>query len=103
MVAAMRGFRFGVQARGPMEAREWREFARRAEGLGYDILSVPDHFDRGPAPIVALASPHSMIGTVDDVVEKLVCRREELGISYIGLSADSMEEMAPVVARISGS
>lgn len=51
----MRRFRFGVQARGPMEAQQWREFARRAEGLGYDILSVPDHFDRGPAPMVALA------------------------------------------------
>ena len=48
-------FRFGVQARGPMEAVGWRELARRAEGLGYDILSVPDHFDRGPAPMVALA------------------------------------------------
>ena len=51
----------------------------------------------------ALASPHSMIGTVDEVVDKLVRQREELGISYIGLSADSMEEMAPVVARLAGT
>ena len=28
--------------------------ARRAEDLGYDILSVPDHFDGGLAPMVAL-------------------------------------------------
>ncbi len=51
----MRAFRFGVQARGPMEAGGWQELARQAEGLGYDVLSVPDHFDRGPAPMVALA------------------------------------------------
>ena len=51
----MRAFRFGVQARAPMEAGGWQELARQAEGLGYDILCVPDHFDRGPAPMVALA------------------------------------------------
>ena len=51
----MRAFRFGVQARGSTEARGWRELARRAEDLGYDILSLPDHFDRGLAPMVALA------------------------------------------------
>lgn len=51
----------------------------------------------------ALASPHSMIGTVDEVVDKLVRQREELGISYIGLSIESMEEMAPVVDRLAGT
>lgn len=51
----------------------------------------------------ALASPHSMIGTVEAVVDKLVLQREELGISYIGLSIESMEEMAPVVARLTGT
>ena len=48
-------FRFGVQARGFTDARQWRELARRAEGLGYDVLSVSDHFDGGLAPMVALA------------------------------------------------
>ncbi len=52
---AMRAFRFGVQCRGPIDAAGWRELARRVEGLGFDILSVPDHFDGGPAPMVALA------------------------------------------------
>ena len=51
----------------------------------------------------ALASPHSLIGTVDEVVDKLVRQREELGISYIGLSVESMEDMAPVVARLAGT
>ncbi|MCY4136280.1 MAG: LLM class flavin-dependent oxidoreductase [bacterium] len=117
----MRKFRFGVQARGFADAGEWRELARRAEGLGYDVFSLPDHFDQGPAPMVALAfaaeatttlrldadqalaSPHSMIGTVEEVVDKLVRQREELDISYIGLSIESMEDMAPVVARLAGT
>ena len=51
----MREFRFGVQARGVTDAEGWREMARRAEGLGYDVFSMPDHFDQGPAPMVALA------------------------------------------------
>ncbi|WP_420639644.1 TIGR03621 family F420-dependent LLM class oxidoreductase [Candidatus Poriferisocius sp.] len=51
----MRAFRFGVQAHGSMDARGWRELARRAEGLGYDTLCVPDHFEQGSAPLVALA------------------------------------------------
>ncbi|MCY3634862.1 MAG: TIGR03621 family F420-dependent LLM class oxidoreductase [bacterium] len=51
----MRRFRFGVQARRFADAGEWRELARRAEGLGYDVFSMPDHFDQGPAPMVALA------------------------------------------------
>lgn len=51
----------------------------------------------------ALASPHSLIGTVEEVVDKLVRQRDELGISYIGLSIESMEEMAPVVARLAGT
>ena len=51
----------------------------------------------------ALASPHSLIGTVEEVVDKLVRQREELGISYIGLSIESMDDMAPVVARLAGT
>ncbi len=48
-------FRFGVQARTLTDARGWRETARQAEELGYDIFCMPDHFDQGPAPMVALA------------------------------------------------
>jgi probable F420-dependent oxidoreductase len=36
--------------------REWREIARRAEGLGYSSLLVADHFGRQLAPMPALVS-----------------------------------------------
>ena len=44
-MAPPRPFRFGLQARGASSGREWLELARRAEGLGYSSLTMPDHFD----------------------------------------------------------
>ncbi len=38
-----RPFRFGVQLAGLRDARDWTEQARRAEALGYDIVTMPDH------------------------------------------------------------
>ena len=36
-------FRFGVQAPGAPDRRAWADLARKAEDLGYDVLSVADH------------------------------------------------------------
>jgi probable F420-dependent oxidoreductase len=57
----------------------------------------------GLSPEAALASPHALAGTVDQLVEQLEERRERWGISYIGLSAASLDEMAPVIARLAGT
>ncbi len=56
----------------------------------------------GLTPEEARHSPHALAGSVDGVVEQLEARREEFGISYLGFSAASMDEMAPVVARLAG-
>lgn len=54
-----RPFRFGVQVGSTGSAEEWREAARRAEALGYDILLAPDHiggrFAYAPALMAAAA------------------------------------------------
>jgi probable F420-dependent oxidoreductase len=50
-----------------------------------------------------LASPHVLIGSVDQVCERLAQLREEFGISYICMSASSADAFAPVVARLSGT
>jgi len=42
-----RPFRFGLAVIEPGSAEAWREKARRAEALGYDILLVPDHIGNG--------------------------------------------------------
>jgi probable F420-dependent oxidoreductase len=45
-----RPFRFGLQAMRAESARQWRDIARRAEGLGYSTLLVADHY-LGPGPV----------------------------------------------------
>ena len=49
-----RGFRFGVQVSKETSARGWAELARRDEGAGYDVFTMPDHFTDQLAPIPAL-------------------------------------------------
>jgi probable F420-dependent oxidoreductase len=48
-----RPFRFGVTGRGDTLAR-WRDFAHKAEDLGYSTLLLPDHFGPQLAPLLAL-------------------------------------------------
>lgn len=54
---ATKPFRFGVQVANAASGREWAEFARKAEDLGYSTLSMPDHFvNEEFAPVPALAA-----------------------------------------------
>ncbi len=50
-----------------------------------------------------LDSPHVLIGTVDECIERVRSWRERWGISYVSFSGDFMDEMAPVVAALSGT
>jgi alkanesulfonate monooxygenase SsuD/methylene tetrahydromethanopterin reductase-like flavin-dependent oxidoreductase (luciferase family) len=58
------------------------------------------------SPEDVLSSPHVLIGTVEQMVEDLIRRRQELGISYIVLNTNVREhtvQFAPVVAELSGT
>jgi len=57
----------------------------------------------GLTPEQAVRSPHALAGTVDQIADDLVERRERWGISYIGIGLDSLHELAPVVARMAGT
>jgi probable F420-dependent oxidoreductase len=48
-------FRFGIGLLPKDSRAAWQDTARRAEGLGYDIIQVPDHIG-APAPFPALVS-----------------------------------------------
>ncbi len=50
----------------------------------------------------SLETPHALCGTVDQIVDDLLGRRERFGISSIGLSLDAMDAFAPVVAKLEG-
>ena len=47
-------FRFGVQLNAPLDGATWVETAKRIEGLGYAVATMPDHFDGQLAPMPAL-------------------------------------------------
>ena len=49
----------------------------------------------------ALASPHALVGSVEQCVETVLGWRERWGISYVSINADQMEEFASVVAALS--
>jgi probable F420-dependent oxidoreductase len=53
-MAHLRPFRFGVQLSRADTGADWAELARKAEGLGYSTLFVPDHFGDQLSPAVAL-------------------------------------------------
>ncbi len=50
-----------------------------------------------------LASGIALVGSVDEVCEKLLRAREEWCVSYVVLGDDSYEAFAPVVARLAGT
>jgi probable F420-dependent oxidoreductase len=51
----------------------------------------------------AAETPHALIGTVDQICDQLVERRERWGISYLGLSQAQLDDFAPVVSRLAGT
>jgi len=53
-VSKGRPFRFGVQIEDASSASEWVAKARRAEELGYSVLTIADHFEDQFSPIPAL-------------------------------------------------
>ena len=48
------------------------------------------------------AHPHALFGSVDQIVDELIRRRETYGISYITVGEDAMEPFAAVVAKLNG-
>jgi probable F420-dependent oxidoreductase len=50
-----------------------------------------------------LASPHILVGSIDQIVDDLRCRRDAFGISYITVPEYFLEVLAPVVEQLSGT
>ncbi len=69
-----------------------------------DVAPVAELFGDafGITPEQAVASPFQLVGTVDQIVDMLEERRERWGFSDIGLSAEAIDDLAPVVARLAG-
>lgn len=54
------------------------------------------------SPDEVLESPHVLLGTPDEMAETLRERRSRFGISYISVTEDGLEPLAPVIARLAG-
>jgi hypothetical protein len=57
----------------------------------------------GQSPDQVRASPGTLVGSVDAIVEQLHARREEFGISYYVVHARFMDAFTPVLNRVNGS
>lgn len=51
----------------------------------------------------ALASPHALVGTVEQCVETVLEWRERWGISYVSVNAEELDHFAPVVEALTGA
>jgi probable F420-dependent oxidoreductase len=51
----------------------------------------------------ALESGVGLVGTVDEIVDTMLARRETWGVSYVVVGGDVYEAFAPVVARLAGT
>jgi probable F420-dependent oxidoreductase len=50
----------------------------------------------------ALAMPHFLIGTIDQVIDSLQAARERFGFSYVIVPGEAAESLAPLVERLTG-
>ncbi len=57
----------------------------------------------GMQPADLLGSPHASIGTVEEIADDLIRKREEYGFSYIVYQGNVFEAVAPVVRRLAGT
>jgi probable F420-dependent oxidoreductase len=49
------------------------------------------------------STPYLAVGTIDEIVDQLLARRERLGISYYAVFEESIDKLAPIVGRLSGT
>ena len=56
----------------------------------------------GMTPEVLAEHPHALIGSVDEICDRIVERRERYGISYISFGASAIDAVAPVIERLAG-
>jgi probable F420-dependent oxidoreductase len=54
-------------------------------------------------PEDALEAGITCIGTIDEICDQLVARRERWGVSYVVIGDDIFEQFAPVVERLAGN
>ena len=57
----------------------------------------------GVTPAELPDAPHVLLGNVDQIAEDLQRRRDRFGFSYVVISGDGFEQLAPVVKKLAGT
>jgi probable F420-dependent oxidoreductase len=57
----------------------------------------------GMAPETLLASPHTLVGSAEQIADELVEQRERWQGSYVTVQSDALASFAPVVAALAGT
>ncbi len=78
-----------------------RSSSRSAPTSGVAAGGVYHYKDGRTAPL--LSHPHGLFGSVAEICDTIVARREQLGISYVTIAQRNMDEFAPVVAALAGT
>ena len=107
-----------------MVPEKWDErlsWVRQAAGDRFDALElqiltflvmvVPNRTEalEQAAPLFGLPPellgqiPIGMVGTVDEIVDQLIARRERWGFNYVVVHEGEIEAFAPVVDRLAGT
>jgi probable F420-dependent oxidoreductase len=74
------------------------------EGTANAIASsLPPDPDADLSAEGVLASPHVLIGSVSQICDTMVERRERWDLSYYVFNDDSIDTVAPIVAKLAGS
>jgi len=70
------------------------------DALGFATAVAPG-FDSSPEEV--LGSGAALLGTIPEMIDTLVARRDEWGVSNIVVGADTFVDFAPVVAALAGT
>jgi hypothetical protein len=57
----------------------------------------------GVSPEEALETPVVLAGTLDQMIDDVLARRERWHMSYVVVGVDVMEQFAPAVAKLAGT
>ncbi|MFZ9629697.1 MAG: TIGR03621 family F420-dependent LLM class oxidoreductase [Ilumatobacteraceae bacterium] len=83
-----------------LEFHAWCGVARVTDDAGRVLERLRARFDGSDDDI--LGSPLVMVGTVDEIADRLVARRDRWGFSYFTVLQEVAENFAPVVQRLAG-
>ncbi len=83
-----------------LELNAWLAVAEVTDTANEVAEALATVFETDPASV--LASPLSLIGSLSEIGERLVERRERWGYSYIVIPGDKAREFGPVIAQLAG-